>query len=89
MAIQRNQMLNYYIITINYINKQIKKQKILKKVYSMKNIFILKTIEDKFYKNLMILINNKNNITNNGLISIINLKYLKFLKQIMIYIEIS
>lgn len=89
MAIQRNQMLNYYIITINYINKQIKKQKILKKVYSMKNIFILKTIEDKFYQNLMILINNKNNITNNGLISIINLKYLKFLKQIMIYIEIS
>lgn len=89
MAIQRNQMLNYYIITINYINKQIKKQKILKKVYSMKNIFILKTIEDKFYQNLMILINNKNNITNNGLISIINLKYLKFRKQIMIYIEIS
>ena len=89
MAIQRNQMLNYYIITINYINKQIKKQKILKKVYSMKNIFILKTIEDKFYQNLMILINNKNNITNNGLISIINLKYLKLLKQIMIYIEIS
>jgi len=55
----------------------------------MKNIFILKTIEDKFYQNLMILINNKNNITNNGLISIINLKYLKFRKQIMIYIEIS